>query len=310
MSNIYVALILIAGEFSALGLIYWILLRERRKKKFSPFTEASLRSPGYTLGVKRDAAADRLMLPMLGICFAPLAYFFVANQLSTIGALVFSLLLVIALVYFAKQLTILSTAARNLRLGLDGEVYTGQELNFLMRGGAYVYHDIPYKYGNIDHVIISTGGVFVVETKAARKPSGVDGKRQSKVVYQNGKLHFPGFTTGYPIKQAIRHSEYMRSFLKSRTSENFPVTPVVALPGWFVTSSVKDEILVINPKRGAALAKHVSQKNISESQVEIVAKLIEEIARSVRAGAEILDPDASSKYTIMLDRKHEERKIE
>src|SRR5690606_37340526 len=103
--------------------------------------------------------------------------------------------------------------------------YTGQELNFLMRQGAWVFHDIPYKYGNIDHIVVSKGGVFVVETKAVRKPVGEDGKRKSKVSASGGKLHFPHHVTQAPIQQAKRHAEYVSEFLVRKTGKNYPVTP-------------------------------------------------------------------------------------
>jgi len=49
-----------------------------------------------------------------------------------------------------------------LGLGREGEEYTGQELNFLMSKGAIVYHDIPYIYGNIDHVVIALDKIFAI----------------------------------------------------------------------------------------------------------------------------------------------------
>lgn len=293
----------------ALGLLHWLIRHERKKKKFSPFTEPSLRSPGYTLGQRLDEARESLSEPLFGLLFSPIIYAVIAGQINTRSKVIVALVLAMAMILFFKQIRSRSAIARNLRLGLDGEVYTGQELNLLMREGAYVYHDIPYAYGNIDHVIVSTGGIFVVETKAVRKPSSSDGKRQSKVSYENGKLHFPNFSTEYPIKQARRHSEYMRAFLKRKTGMDIPVTPVVALPGWFVTSNEKNGLLVVNPKRGKALIKFVKQQNVSNSAAGSLAELIDEFARSVHSGAEKYDPDAASKYTILLDKKHEERKI-
>lgn len=45
------------------------------------------------------------------------------------------------------------------RLGLLGERAVGEELNHLMRQGAYVFHDVPTaSYGNADHVVIAPKG--------------------------------------------------------------------------------------------------------------------------------------------------------
>lgn len=309
MNGFYNLAIPLISILSALGLLHWLVRRERKKQKFSPFTEPSLRSPGYTLSQRLDEARESLSEPLFGLLLGPVFYATIAGQISTQSKVILALVLGTAMLVLFKQIRSRFAIAQNLRLGLDGEVYTGQELNFLMREKAYVFHDIPYTYGNIDHVIVSTGGIFVVETKAARKPASKDGKRQSKVTYENGKLHFPNFSTEYPIKQARRHSEYMRAFLKRKTAMDIPVTPVVALPGWFVTSSEKNGLLVINPKRGKALIKFVNQQKISESKTSLLADLIDEFARSVHAGAEKFDPDAASKYTVLFDKKHDERKI-
>ena len=51
-----------------------------------------------------------------------------------------------------------------LRLGLDAELAVGQELDQLMRQGAAVFHDFPADKFNIDHIVISRGGVFAIET--------------------------------------------------------------------------------------------------------------------------------------------------
>lgn len=309
MSSFYNLAIPLATMLCAFGLIHWLIRHERKKQKFSPFTEPSLRSPGYTLGQRLDEARESLSERLFGLLFGPLVYIALAYQLGTPSKVILVLALVPVMLMFFKKFRSKFADIQKLRLGLDGEVYTGQELNFLMREGAYVYHDIPYKYGNIDHVIVSTGGVFVVETKAFRKPSSKDGKRQSNVSCKNGKLHFPAFSTEQPIKQARRHTQYMHAFLTRKMAMDIRVTPVVALPGWFVTSNDENGPLVINPKRGKALIKFVKQKIISESEVSLVANLIDDFARSVHAGAEKFDPDAASKYTFSLDRRHEDKKI-
>jgi Nuclease-related domain len=60
---------------------------------------------------------------------------------------------------------------RQLRLGRDGERCVGQFPERLHNGGSRVFHDIPAPGFNLDHVIISSHGVFAVETKTFTKPS-------------------------------------------------------------------------------------------------------------------------------------------
>ena len=71
---------------------------------------------------------------------------------------------------------------KNLKKGRDGEREVAEILDELKHVGARVLHDIPGDAGNVDHVVICTRGVFVVETKAWRKPENVwemdfDGER-------------------------------------------------------------------------------------------------------------------------------------
>ena len=53
----------------------------------------------------------------------------------------------------------------HLKAGFDAELAVGQELDQLMLSGARVFHDFPAENFNIDHIVISTSGVFAVETK-------------------------------------------------------------------------------------------------------------------------------------------------
>ena len=50
-------------------------------------------------------------------------------------------------------------------LGLDGELATAEELNQLMLDGCRVFHDVPIRYGNVDHVVVHRSGVYAVNTK-------------------------------------------------------------------------------------------------------------------------------------------------
>lgn len=51
------------------------------------------------------------------------------------------------------------------RMGRDGERWTEKELRSLEREGWSVRHDIEDRYGNIDHVVIGPGGVFLLDSK-------------------------------------------------------------------------------------------------------------------------------------------------
>lgn len=55
------------------------------------------------------------------------------------------------------------------RIGAEGEERVGRALNRFRDQGWIVLHDIPLREGgNIDHLVISPGGIHVVETKNLR----------------------------------------------------------------------------------------------------------------------------------------------
>ncbi len=83
---------------------------------------------------------------------------------------------------------------RRYRLGYEGEIAVGQELNQLMRDGFYVYHDFFVDKFNIDHIVVGPSGVFAVETKARSKPTSDSPVPDYKVKYNGKCLQFPNGT--------------------------------------------------------------------------------------------------------------------
>ena len=281
----------------------------RKKNRYSPFTEKLLRSPGYTLGQKLDDFSTRVLEVYLRIAFPPILLLFLHDRLSQFGYFFLLALMALYMGFNVRKMVRLLGEVKKIRLGLDGEVYTGQELNYLMRQGAWVFHDIPYQYGNIDHLVVSKGGVFVVETKTVRKPADEDGKRQSTVAVVDGWLQFPHQPSQAPIQQAKRHAEHVRKYLEKKTGKIYPVTPVVALPGWFVKTEKATDCLVINPKRGGGLRSFVERQVIPDNETQIIANHIEGFARTVQSNADINDPDARKNFDFWLNRKPEQEKM-
>jgi len=65
---------------------------------------------------------------------------------------------------------------KHLRQGRDGERTIGQYLEGLRETGCRVFHDIVGNGLNLDHVVISQHGVFVIETKTYSKPQKGEAK--------------------------------------------------------------------------------------------------------------------------------------
>lgn len=276
----YVAILLSSGAWKHTSIGKKIVTRKKR----SPVSDMMLRIPGESLRVKEI----NMMLDYAGLVgiipsIALLGYiwFISINNLKspiavfTIG--VFSGSIVLCLSELRKAFKNL----HSLRLGLDGEIATAQELNQLMLHGHYVYHDFPAEDDfNIDHVVIGPAGVFAVETKARPKPKA-KGKQSVKVSYDGESLKFPDGQEPKFISQAIDQAKWLAKFLNKSVGKPVYVTPVLALPGWMVDRLTDNgNLLVINPKEAVKIIP--MKKNILDEQtIQQVKYQVEQRCRTV-----------------------------
>jgi len=299
------SIVLFIGVLSFVVSIFLVIWWQRRKKRYSPLVEAALRLPGYSLSVKIDDLWDRLLFVYIFLAALPFLYIYQVNidHVSN-GTLVFVLFFIAGLMALATLIKIL-LKIRDYQLGRDGEIYTGQELNLLMREGAWVFHDIRYQYGNIDHLVVSTGGVFVVETKAARKPTNTRGKKEHIVKVSSEKFIRPNLGAE-PIEQVERNADYIRKVLFNELGFKPLVVSCIALPGWFVKPNplyVKQKVIVFNPKRKASILKLVSRNKMPIEKVGEIADFFDRRCRTMVSKADITDPNANEKYDFLLNRK-------
>jgi hypothetical protein len=170
----------------------------------------------------------------------------------------------------------------NLQLGYDGEITVGQYLNQMMQNGYHVFHDFPCENFNIDHIAVGPAGVFAVETKTRRKPMTGDRKADALVEYNGKLLKFPTWNDAKPLEQATRQAEWLASYLTKAVGERVKVSPIVALPGWYVKKTVPEGIPVINPKNFSYILKG---NKISAKLIQQVAYQLEQKCRDVKPHA-------------------------
>ncbi len=166
---------------------------------------------------------------------------------------------------------------KHMKLGRDGERVVGQYLELLRENGYRIYHDIIGKDFNIDHVVISQKGIFVIETKTYSKP--VKGKSSirfdGKRILVNGKELKTDI-----ISQVKAASSHVREILRSSTGKNFEAFPVVLFPGWYVEGegNKKGEVWVLEPK---AFKKFIDRQMVKLS-AEDVALASYHLSRHIR----------------------------
>lgn len=296
------ALVLALVMGPALGAV-WLMLRRRRRARLqrkSPLTNALLRTPGHTLReqleeTRFDMGFDLMGLMALPALFLALLY---STTLVTGRHSVSLLAMVVVLagafcIYQIRSLLRRSDQADQWRLGLDAEMAAGQELDQLMRQGAAVFHDLAGDRFNIDHVVIAPQGVFAVETKGYRKPNRNGGAADATVVFDGEALRFPEWSGSGALQQAERQARWLSEWLTGATGERVQVTPVLALPGWFVERRGRGPVLVLS---GGEIRHHLLRardaRRLSDEQMQRVVHQVEQRCRDVKPHYRPLEGDS------------------
>ncbi|NLD37314.1 MAG: NERD domain-containing protein [Desulfatiglans sp.] len=172
-----------------------------------------------------------------------------------------------------------------MRLGYDGEVAVGQELNLLMLDGYHVFHDLVSdtitKY-NIDHIVVGRSGVYAVETKTRSKSSDKKGNKSYTVVFDGASLIFPRYTDTSSLKQARINAIWLQKWLTSAVGEQVNVEAILTIPGWFVErKSAPRGVNVLSPKEIKTFLKNKKETPLSENMVQRIVHQLDRVCRDV-----------------------------
>ncbi|MBP1687739.1 MAG: hypothetical protein H6Q33_3882 [Deltaproteobacteria bacterium] len=226
----------------------------------SPLKGKPLRNPGQSLDEEIQRVIDyQAMAPYAAIvvlwAIAVIEWFAVWRDLPR-RPWVFTVAALVGTAWLAVRLVRLRQKVRALRLGRDGERAVGQFLEGLREGGARIFHDVPAEGFNLDHVVISTHGIYVVETKTITKPTP-----DAKVIYDGEQVTVAGFKPDRdPVMQASAEATWLRRLLQQSTGRDFPVRGAVVYPRWWVEQVNKDRprrVWVLEPK---ALPKYIENE--------------------------------------------------
>ena len=223
-------------------------------EKASPLRERPLHVPGQSL----DEAINQLwdakgvkyamaMATFMGLAFVEWYRWLLPARTEPWLATVFAVLVT---AYCIRGFLLLRRETEALKLGREGERAVAEVLDGLRAEGCIVYHDVVGNGFNVDHVVLSRAGIFVVETKTVRKPPG--SSRHATVSADEGRINAGGADLGsQPLEQAKASAGWIYRLLKESTGKGYSVKPCVVLPGWFVEPMNKEnrrDVWVLNPK--------------------------------------------------------------
>ena len=250
----------------------------------SPLREPPLRLPGQSI----DEQINRLLsekqlnyaLFAFGLFLLAVGAWIQVLTDSQLNPWLFSAVAVLVISYCAFRVRQTGNEVHRLRLGRDGERAVAEQLDVLKRQGAIVFHDLIGDGFNLDHVVLSSQGVFVVETKTHSKPI----KGSPTVTFDGKTLLINGFKPERnPVTQAEGNARWLAQMLRASTGKEFPVRGVVLFPGWFVEPFPKGStVWVLHPKALPSFIEH-EHNRISESDLHMASY---HLARYIKAHAQ------------------------
>jgi hypothetical protein len=238
----------------------------------SPLREPPLRLPGQSIDEQINRLLNEKQLNYVLLAFG----FFLLAMIGWIQALnksrlnpwLMSILAAVVVAYCAFRFWQTLKEIKRLKLGRDGERAVAEQLDVLKGQGAIVFHDLIGDGFNLDHVVLSSQGVFVVETKTHSKPI----KGSPTVTFDGKTLLISGFKPDRnPVTQAEGNARWLAQMLRATTGKEFAVRPVVLFPGWFVEPSPKgSSVWVLNPQALPSFIQHEPTR-IVESDLHLAA---------------------------------------
>ncbi len=231
-----------------------------KKGRKSPLKQNPLRNPGQSLNEQLN---DLILLDFT-------SYYFVAMSLVIVAGLewlrwyveipytpyLYTAIALVVVGYSAYQMIKLKDKADNLKLGRDGEIAVGQQLDNLKEKGYRVFHDLQGDDFNIDHVVICEKGVFTIETKTYSKPE----KGSSEINVNDEKVIVDGTLYEGIAVQAKSEAGSLKRIVFEATEQRIKVHPVVLFPGWYVDSTqATPDIWFLNPDQLEAILRKQPQ---------------------------------------------------
>lgn len=279
-------LVALVGVAFVVALAHWWRSTHQNDRR-SPLARDLMRPPGYSLRRKIADLDSDINLFIIVLFSIPLLVYSVHLSVSYFGRQPESVLRIavsvsagmLAEVLFGRKLLRLLNERKSYALGLDGELATAEELNQLMRDGCRVFHDIPFPYGNIDHVVISHSGVYTVNSKALGKPPG-DGSAEVRVDYQKNIIHFPDRQYNIPVHQLTAEAKWLSDHLTKAVGQPVVAEPMLALPGWFIKERTGHGVCVVNPVKANRFFIQ-SRQVVSDEMAQRIGHQLEQLCRDV-----------------------------
>ncbi len=271
------------------GLWIW---RVKRRNERTPVVEKLLRTPGESQRQKLSGFDDLLLLHLTGTALIPLLLLVlglwivsaVSAPYQILAQIILFILLAVVLYFAARWLMKILDERYEYRIGYFGNREVGEAVDTLRLKGFYVFHNVPASEAqpifHLDHVIVSSNGVFAIQTKSRTRGTPRPGFAEHKIIFDGQKLVYPWGDDFQGLEFARDRAIWLESWLGQILGRQVPVQPILVFPGWWVEEHAINSVRVLNPKQIAAVVCR-NTPMLTEEQVELVARQLEARCRDV-----------------------------
>ena len=161
-------------------------------------------------------------------------FYFGVFELNLTFAIILTIVTVGIFIYGFRKSRRLIKHMRNCYKGMEGERLVGEMLNMMSNDSVRVFHDVCGDCFNVDHLIISTRGIFTIETKH------YDRKKGYKFLYQDGKLLFNGRQCKTILNQMDGEASFISEKLESLCGRVYPIQKVAVIIGAYIENPTRD----------------------------------------------------------------------
>lgn len=252
--------------------------------KKSPLKDKPLRHAGQSIDEEINRIVDEDAIPyiitsLFLIMVAVFEWYKWIFKLPPSPVLI-TIVAIIFTVFATYKLIRIRSKLKNMKLGRDGEKAVGQYLeSFRSANGIKVFHDIKGDNFNIDHVVVSIKGIYIIETKTHSKPI----KGKAEILFNGKQLLFNGADYGDRIIVQVKaENKWLSELIEELTARKFSIQPVIAFPGWFVkmTNTNDSGIWALNP-RGLPTFLNNQKEVMSLEDVQLVSNHLSRYIRSL-----------------------------
>ena len=232
------------------------------------------------------------MLPVFFVMVTVFLWLFCLNlkwiQFTPITASVFTIASIIISIHSYRKVKDLRKSLNNYRKGLEGERLVGEVINKLSNDKTYVFHDIPGDRFNVDHIIVSTRGIFVIETKHFDRSKchefSFDGNMIYRLMKDRARYLCPKL-----LPQMDGEARFIQNEIENRTEMKIPVIKVAVLIGCFIHTPAENgsdqnmkkyfsKYWIVNEKLLSSM--FLEEKEIyDDSIVKLIASHIKELVK-------------------------------